>query len=267
MTDTAGKILVVLPTRGRRELLARCVQTFTDTTDSADLLVVIDDDDEATYEGLEFPPGVRTQVIPRLCLAAKNNRIALAEAPSYRAVIIVGNDHTFDTPGWDTALLAGLDAMGGSGIVYPDTVRRRDIGEISLISSDIILALGWFCEPSLRHYWADNVIADLGQAAGCYRYCPQAVIAHHHHSVDPETPHDEVYRYGEAFGAADSYAYQAWRRDRMKNDVETVKKVLAAKGAGYRLTLRGANGSAGHGADEGPAGAVRQAAGVVPGDH
>ena len=242
MTDPAGKILVVLPTRGRRELLARCVKTFTETTDTADLLVVIDDDDEGTYEGLEFPPGVRTQVIPRLPLAAKNNRIAVAEAPSYRAVIIVGNDQTFDTRHWDTILTAELDRMGGSGIVYPDTKRRRDIGEICLISSDIILALGWFSEPSLKHYWADNVIDDIGRAAGCLKFCPDAVIEHHHYSVDPGTPYDAVYRYGESHGGHDAQAYRAWRQDRMDADVATVRKLLASKGLGFTLTLKTGNG-------------------------
>ena len=266
MTDPDG-ILVVLPTRGRRRLLARCVDTFAATAESADMLIVMDDDDPS-YEGMEFPPRVRTETIPRMTLAPKNNHAAVKEAPFYRAVIVVGDDHTFDTLHWDRIFLAALDDIGGSGIVYPDDVRRRDNAEISLISSDIITALGWFCLPTLKHYWADNVISDLGRHAGCLRYCPEAVIEHHHYSVDPETPFDATYEYGESFGTADFQAYQAWRRGPMKDDVDTVKKVLAARGAGYKLTFaRGANGeSAGHGSDQ-ATGAVRQAAGIAQGDH
>ena len=267
MTDP--RMLVVLPLRGRRELTARCLETFAATTDAAGLLAVIDDDDTATYDGLEYPPGTQVQVIPRKPLAAKINHVTVPQATSYEAIIIVGNDHTFDTPAWDTILLDALDQIGGSGIVYPDDKRRRDNAEISLISTDIIAALGWFCEPTLKHYWADNVISDIGRHAGCLRYCPEAVVEHHHYSIDPGTPFDAVYAYGEAFGSQDFQAYQAWRRDRMRGDVETVKKVLAAKGAGFKLTMtRGANGrSAGHGTHEGPAGTVRQAAGIAPGNH
>ena len=261
-------MLVVLPARGRRELTARCIATFAATTDTASLLVVIDDDDTATYDGLEYPPGTMVQVIPRTWLAAKINQVTAVQASRYEAIIIVGNDHTFQAEHWDTAMMARLGRMGGSGIVYPDDKRRTDIGEITLISTDIIGALGWFSHPTLKHYYADNIIADIGRAAHCYEFCPEAVITHHHHSVDPATPYDEVYAYGESFGGRDFHAYQAWRRGGMRDDVETVKKVLAAKGAGYKLTMRGANGgSAGHGTDEGPAGTVRQAAGVVPGDH
>jgi len=266
MTDP--RMLVVLPLRGRRELTARCLETFAATTDTAALLAVIDDDDTATYDGLEYPPGTQVQVIPRMPLAAKINHVTVPLAARYDAIIIVGNDHTFDTPHWDTILLGAMDGIGGSGIVYPDDKRRHDNAEISLISTDIIQALGWFCEPTLHHYWADNVISDIGRHAGCLLYCPEAVVEHHHYSRDPSTPFDETYAYGESFGTQDYQAYQAWRRTRMRDDVETVKKVLAAKGAGFKLTMRGASErSAGHGADAGPAGAVRQAAGVVPGDH
>jgi hypothetical protein len=235
------RMLVVLPLRGRRELTARCLKTFADTTDAAGLLAVIDDDDEATYDGLEYPPGTQVQVIPRKPLAAKINQVAVPLAASYEAIIVVGNDHTFDTPHWDTILLDALDGIGGSGIVYPDDKRRHDNAEISLISSDIIRALGWFCEPTLKHYWAGNVISDIGRHAGCLRYCPEAVIEHHHYSRDPATPFDETYAYGESFGPQDFQAYQEWRRTRMADDVETVKKVLAAKGAGFKLTMRGAD--------------------------
>jgi hypothetical protein len=46
-------ILVMVPTRGRRAQCERLLESFRETTSDADLLFIIDDDDEETYEGLD----------------------------------------------------------------------------------------------------------------------------------------------------------------------------------------------------------------------
>jgi hypothetical protein len=192
-------------------------------------MLLVTDDDDTSYDRLHWPLGVRTCIIPRLHLAAKINQISLEQAPYYTAIFPVGDDHTFDTPHWDTIMMAELEKLGGTGIVCPDDKRRADIGEISMISSDIILALGWFSHPSLKHYWADNVVNDIGRHAKCIRYCSDVVIEHHHYSVDARTPHDDTYKYGESFGAEDAQAYQTWRHEKMDADVAIVQKLLRTK--------------------------------------
>ena len=232
-------------------------------------MLVITDADDTSYDGVTWPPGVRACVQERLPVLPKVNRQAMNAVARHKALFFVGDDCVFRTLGWDEIMLRELDAMGGTGILYPDDKRRTDIPEHYFVSADIIGALGWFSwpDPAMNMYYIDNIWADIGRRAGCLKLVPEAVIEHRHYSVCEDVPYDEIYQSGEAWGPGDAQAYQAWRRDRMTADVTTVKALLAAKGAGYKLTIRGANGIAGHGADAGTPGAVREAAEVLQGNH
>ena len=88
------------------------------------------------------------------------------------------------------------------------------------MSSDIVRALGWMAEPSLKHFYIDHVWADLGRGIGCLRHL-RAVKADHL-KKDDQTAKDN----GEAL-AADRDAYWAWRRDRMAGDIAAILKLRA----------------------------------------
>jgi hypothetical protein len=93
-----------------------------------------------------------------------------------------------------------------------------------------VKALGWFCEPSMQHYYIDNVWADLGRHAGCLRICPDVLFENFHYSLGKSgSGHDKVYSEAEKLGPADQLAYQTWRHERMDSDVAKVKKLLRSK--------------------------------------
>lgn len=222
-------LLVIVPTRGRRVLLERFLAAAAATREAAtDLLVVTDDDDDAgTYAGVTLPDATRMVSGPRAWLGPKLNRHAVPAAREYPVVGFLADDVIPETPGWDSLLLA---ALGTPGIAYGEDRRRADVPEHPFVSSVIVRALGWFSEPSLRHYCLDCVLADLGNAAGCLRFVPHAVMAHLHHSCHNGTGQDATYAEAEANGPHDQAAYQAWRRERMTADVAAVRSATSLDG-------------------------------------
>jgi hypothetical protein len=261
-------LLVLLPVRHRRENAIACAKSFAATVRDAEMLIISDADD-GSYDDIEWPQGVRVRVMPEwMPYVPKINTVAMELAPRYKALFAIGDDCIFETPGWDRILMGELEAMGGTGILYPENHRRNDLPEQWMTSTDITQALGWFANPALSHYYTDNTWAEIGRRSGCLKFCPEAVIRHHHYSADKGTRYDEIYSTTEQqFGARDAQAFQEWRAGQMNADVAAVKKLLAAKGAGYKFTMRSANGIAGPGTHEGTAGAVREAAEVLQGDH
>lgn len=163
---------------------------------------------------------------PRSGLGPWTNTIARAYAGRYKAFASFGDDHVPRTRGWDTLLLAALDGMGGTGIVYPDDRRRDDIPEAVVISADIVDALGWVCEPAMAHYCVDLVWGDLGRGAGCLGYVPGVVVEHMHYQVRRDVARDATYAEAERGGHRDLEEYQRWIDERMPADVRTVKAVL-----------------------------------------
>jgi len=222
MTD----LLVMVPTRGRRANCERLLKSFRETASpGTDIAFIVDDDDEATYEGVEWGDALHGVLSPRGTLREKLNQTAAAMQDTYPALMWTGDDHVFKTDGWDRLLLAALEDLGGHGWIYPDTVRRRDVPEIWLASSGLVKALGWFFPPHVNMYYADNSIAELGKRAGLIRICPEAVIEHLHYSITPDVEHDAVYREAEdTFGASDLQAFQQWRALQLANDVAVLRR-------------------------------------------
>lgn len=214
-------LLVVVPTRGRAALMDRFVEAWSATVQGdTELLVVADEDDQSTYDGLRLPARAGFTVLPRMWLGPKLNAVCVPEAERYRAVGFLADDCLPQAPGWDVMLTR---ALATPGIAYPEDRRRDDIPEHPFVSSQIITALGWFFEPSLAHYFADEVLADLGRAAGCLRHVADAVIPHlHYHVRGAGAQRDRTYSEAEKNGTADYAACQAWRTDRKAADVATV---------------------------------------------
>jgi hypothetical protein len=216
-----AELCVFIPTRHRRALAERCVASFRATASgNADLYLVVDDDDPS-YEGMDVP----VITVERGTLVTAINDAASQLAPRYKALMLGADDLVYVTEGWDVLLMMGLEDLGGTGMVYPDDRRRSDVAEHVLMSSDIVLELGHFAEPSCQHFYIDNCWSELGKRTGLIRYIPQAVIEHRHYSVDPDAVHDETYREAEAaHGGPDLEAFTKWRAGAMPHQVARLRR-------------------------------------------
>jgi hypothetical protein len=216
MTDLA----VLVPSRGRPQNVARLVEACAKTCRADTVLEFgFDDDDDALAANMAAANGCLMTVRPRMGLAKWTNALsALHEDATWQASI--GDDMVPVTDGWDEQL---CQAAGPSGMAYPNDRRRDDIPEAVVISTGLVQALGWFCEPSLHHWYVDNVWRDLGAGAAVLSYLPAVHVIHKHPNVPGGDPPDPTYWDAATLMAADMAAYQKWRMQRMRADIETVK--------------------------------------------
>jgi hypothetical protein len=217
-------LLIITPTRKRRDNAQRLINAVAATsTAQTDLVLAADDDDLATYEGLtgefELVSG------PRMTCPEWSNKIAAERGSGYRALASLGDDHVPETPCWDAALLEAVDAMGGTGIAYgDDMIQHEALPTAPVVSSDIVAALGWFFLPTAIHLFCDNVWKDLGEQAGCLRYVPRVVIRHLHCSVGA-APVDVTYDEQNGVWPHDEAAWHAWRAGSMAADAGKVREL------------------------------------------
>jgi len=219
-------LLVIVPSRGRPANVARLIRALGQTMESGgELALGLDDDDptlpqtRAAIAGAPFPVSVRTG--QRDTWAGWTNGIACGAAETFRALCSLGDDHVPATSGWDTRLIDAIDKAGGTGFAYGnDLLQAYRLPTAIMVSSDIVRALGWLCQPSLKHYFADDVWKALGEGAGCLSYLPGVIIEHRHRS---KTGHSDVtYAQAQAHWHADRAAYDSWRAAGMAADVRKI---------------------------------------------
>lgn len=203
-------LLTIIPTRSRPEQCARLIESFDKTTDNADLLFVVDPDDQS-YANMDWKGHAVVTMDPRGTMVQKLNFAAGQFLDDYDQMVWYADDNEFLTEHWDTLMLKKLADMGGSGWVYSYDNRRSDIPETWLASTDVIRFLNWFAPPMLNQYYVADSIGLIARRASMIRFCRDVVVAHHHYEVDPNVQHDETYREAEAlFGKSDAMTYRAW---------------------------------------------------------
>ena len=224
-----GDLLVIVPSRGRPGNITRLVDAVRATSRAeTHLHVAVDEDDETLpqYRAVMDKAGGEHDVLetgPRKGLCAWTNEVATRRAGEYPFLASFGDDMVPRTPGWDKALIRGIERMGGTGFTYPWDSTREDIPEAVVMSSDIVAALGWMCEPTLAHWYPDNVWADLGRGAGCLRHLRAIAVDHLNVAAGQARPDATARDNGRSLDA-DQDAYYAWRKERMAGDI---KKIIA----------------------------------------
>jgi hypothetical protein len=211
-------MLVVVPTRGRPQNVARLEQALKDTrTSVADFLYVADNDDPSAmdYARMDLE---RLSIIPRKRLVGSLNFIVPRYTDQYDAIGFMGDDHLPVTRNWDLDVLGqvvGPMHRGFPRVVYGnDLIQGPVLPTAVFMSSRIVKALGWFAPPCLVHLYADNFWLALGEELGELSYLPDTVIQHLH-PAGGTAPWDE--RYAEvnapAVDVADREAWLKFRAD------------------------------------------------------
>jgi hypothetical protein len=232
-------LLVIVPSRGRPEAVARVTQAWRETEayEAASLVFAIDEDDPRCGEYYAIGhcvsrPGtvqVSFAALPTwLPMVHKLNACAVAAAassePPWGGIAFIGDDHLPRTEHWPSMLLAELGQLR-TGVVYGrDGIQNERLPTWWAMTPDIIRTLGRMVPADVEHLYCDNAIKDLGELAGCLRYLPDVLIEHMH-PVAGKAPLDDGYRKVNSPGRylADGQAYERWRTAQLPMDAGIVR--------------------------------------------
>lgn len=240
-------LLVIIPTRGRPQAIAEIAEAWNATGATADLRFVIDDDDPAEDEYLaaitkisKTPRSWRLHFTdgPRLRLCGSLNDAARHDAPNYRYLAFMGDDHRPRPAAmpWDARIRECLSA--GPGIVYGnDLLQGEGMPTAVAMTSDIVRTLGYMAPPKLVHLCLDLVWRDWGRGTGRITYLPDMVIEHLHPAAgkaELDAGYEECNSQEQV--SADATAYYAYRDGGgLAADLDKLRALIAAQPApGHR---------------------------------
>lgn len=235
-------MLIIVPTRGRPQAVQKVVDAWDATgafDDGAALSFAIDHDDpeyQAYWDALGMRPdgpsndSIRVHSIPAWePMVAKLNCAArlYADFFSYFALGFAGDDHLPRTRGWARRYIEALQEFG-TGIVYcDDGFQRRNLPTQWAMTADIVRALGAMVPGKVEHLYCDNIVRDLGAAAGCLRYLPDVLIEHMHPAAGKALMDDGYSRVNaKPQYARDHGAYQEWQLLHKRADVAKVRALM-----------------------------------------
>ena len=229
-------LLVIVPSRGRPESVARMVAAWEATgayDDGAVLLFAVDADDprHPEYEAQASVRSLMASLTQWVPMVEKLNGFAVGLAVDHYAVGFLGDDHLPRSAGWARRYVDELRSMG-TGIVYgDDRIQGERLPTQWAMTSDIVRALGRMVPADVEHLYCDNAVLELGRAAECIRYLPDVVIEHCH-PLAGRTQWDDGYRRVNSREqyARDRAAYDRWWAGQMAADVETVRQVRLGDG-------------------------------------
>jgi len=214
------RISLVLPTRGRPNLVHRLLDSIVATAERLNLLEVllrVDRDDGAsiTIEDSRLqlrkivgPSGVKMGEMTRQCAKAANGRHFL----------LLNDDVVCCTHGWDTAIVEALEQFGdGVALVWcNDGFRGRRLANLPALSRRVCERMGGICPGDYQRDYIDTHLFDIFcklKALGHDRLVYlENVLLEHLHAEAGKAPYDATYERPRAF--ADELAYIAWEERR-----------------------------------------------------
>lgn len=219
-------LLVVVPSRGRPQFVKRLARAVLATSQAATEIVFgFDDDDETVPEAISYLPqafGFMWNIGPRKQLGPYTNYLVrdAIDTRGYKAFASLGDDMVPRTHGWDKIIVDALDEMGG-GIVWCNSNSSPGFPEQWAMSSEIVEALGWMIEPTLKHWYGDQVVYDLARMTRRGNLLPNVAIEHARAPGGDQTGTDSW-----ALLDGDRVAYATWLLERAPADWETARKAV-----------------------------------------
>ena len=229
-----NEIALLVPSLGRPQNAERLIRAWEETTEGrSDLWFLLDDNDPTLtdYYDVIRHSGALVEVGRPARLVAWTNRAAVGRIDDYTVFGSIGDDHVFESAGWESAIMDAVDELDGVGIVYGDDgVHGEAIPTACFVTSNIVRALGWMAPPTLEHLCCDLAWKALGDAADCRRYLPSVKITHHHPIVN-KAAWDSTYDRGnnDDVSIRDHAAYRAWDAGGLPTDAAKVRALRSTK--------------------------------------
>jgi hypothetical protein len=178
---------VLIPSRNRPGQLEEAIQSVRDTSEFADVLVYIDDDQQELYAALKAHEQrkddgrVFWHQGPRIDTVASLN--ALVEwHPGYSAYGVMTDNSVMVDKGWDVFLQETLNYFPGRlGVVSPCHNCGPYVDQ-PFVSREWIELVGWYACPEFKHYAWPLVTGIIGGYTGIC-HCPKDSFAMFHDYV------------------------------------------------------------------------------------
>lgn len=217
------KFSLLLPTRGRAEMVGRLFQSIVETAQNVgevEVVLAVDEDDEESRRITHDTLRVKTVVVPKgLTMGALNT--ACFEAASGRYVMLVNDDVVARTKGWDAAAEEAFARFDDDvALVHVnDLLFGERLCTFPMLSRRACEEVGGICPTYYKRYGIDdhifdtyNILAHLGHERVVY--LPEVVFEHENfEQLGPE--HDESKN--KLFVTADRRVYVP-KREPMRED-------------------------------------------------
>lgn len=230
--ENKKEVLVICPSRGRPEMCGEMIDSFMKTSRISSLTIALDNDDPRLYDYIDVFKG---RVAYTIDIRKSTTEIINSKwrycSDCYKYFSITNDDFIYHTDGWDEKLALMIRLHGGTGIAYGnDLLAKSILPTTSIISKEIVKAVGWLQIPTLCHLYGDNVWKHIGEQAGCLFYNDSVVIEHKHVFSGKMTA-DETHKESNARAmyVKDHNAFLEWLNNQSKEDIEKVKRLLCQK--------------------------------------
>lgn len=222
------QIFVLCPSRGRPKQCKAMVDSFLLNSSCSVLKLLLDNNDPYLDEYRDIIKDVSYTIEDQTTTTELINSHWQYTADCYKYFSVTNDDFIYKTKDWDLKLIKKIN---GIGIAYGnDLLAGQAIPTTSVVSREIVEALGWLQMPTLTHLFGDNVWNYIGRACGCIHYVPEVIIEHRHvfaRKAEADETHNrtnskEMYR-------IDEQAFIKWIKENSKEDIAKVKEVMSGK--------------------------------------
>lgn len=181
--------MIILPSKGRPESLARFVHQYYLTKATLPVWVVLDERDAYRYNGVKLPENWK-KIVTTGCLGDIFKKI-FQKYPDEAYYAMVADDVFPETMYWDVTM---RDACLPDKIVWgEDGIQSKNLPVHPFIGGDLVRRLGWWAAPGLRHWYVDNVWNHIAATLGCGVYLPEVKMTHLHF-INGSSVIDRTYR-------------------------------------------------------------------------
>lgn len=223
------KVLVICASRGRPQQCLELIESFLQTSKMSMLRICLDTDDPCLEQYRDVIKGrVPYVVADRKTTTEIINENWRYASDCFKWFSVTNDDFVYKTDGWDRRLVGEIALNGGLGIAYGnDLLQGVNMPTSSIVSREIVKALGWLQMPTLTHLFGDNVWQHIGQACGCLFY-REDIVVEHRHWANRRTPIDAIYQHtnsGRMYDV-DGLAFIRWKENQAAEDIGKVKNLL-----------------------------------------
>lgn len=232
-------MITLVPSRNRKELLTRFLQSAVDANTTTDGIILIDEEDweRTKYDEIAGKPGsYRFEVTKGKTMSDKIREI-WPKIKDYKSVCLLNDDHFIVTKDWDKKVQEKI--TGYNFVSTGDNWRSpQKASGATVWSMDLLNAVDWpIYPPGMIHLFIDDLWEYLGRTTGCWNI-DHSVIIEHHHPLSGRNPVDQTFV--DTYGGTNPQAFPSsgiWQNDeriyldiRKNQGLELINKIRKLMG-------------------------------------